>query len=229
MDISQYTRMATERYSGGIMKLYHHLSQKIVNRDILFNTSNTDGRVNSIMDEDTIIDMLITEFNDDIERQPPRSWCDLIYRERINDEEEIKYYINIKCSRGKTDNAMNKKAIIYSLTDIDVDDIKPNMNYNDMIRIIKNNIKETRNTQKEYYYLYIDKKDNSIILKSILDIQCLTSNPCNILQINWNKEKQLSHIFNDDDIAQSYNNIMKVIAKSLRTFTDSCSVFLEDF
>lgn len=124
---------------------------------------------------------------------------------------------------------MNKKAIIYSLTNIKEEDIKPSINYNKMKNIIDNNLNIERNKNKEYYYLYIDKKDSTIIIKSILDIQSKISNPSNIFQINWTKEKDVKHIFNDfNNICPSKNQIYDVIKTSLKKYLESFNDFINE-
>ena len=44
---------------------------------IAVSESHEDGRVNSIDDEDTIIDLLIEKYGDNVEKPPARCWWDL--------------------------------------------------------------------------------------------------------------------------------------------------------
>ena len=186
---------------------------------------NEDGRLNSVSDEKRIIAILINHFGSDrVISAKPRAWYDF---EFISQDHVHRFYINVKSSCGGVDNAFNKTAIVYSLTNLSPDVIPKNMNFNKLYSLIDKNICETRNTSHEYYYLYIDKKDKRVILKSILDIQNFVSNPCNILQINWNKEKS-SNKGNGSDLRVIKETIFNVIARSLQTFNANCSMFLQD-
>jgi hypothetical protein len=63
-------------------------------------------------------------------------------------------------------------------------------------------------------------------MKSMLDIQSYVSNPCNILQINWNNEKKKMDVVNDNNIDAAKSKVFDVISKSLKTQFESCSMWL---
>ena len=78
--------------------------------------NHEDGRVNSIDDEDTVIDLLIEKYGDNVEKPPARCWWDL---------KLFGYPINIKSSNFKSgDNFSSKLALLYALTDIPEEEIK---------------------------------------------------------------------------------------------------------
>lgn len=222
MDKTLYEQNASAVYIKGLMKMWHFLWEELQNNKVEFSKSNSDGRINSVMDEETIINLLIAEFPLNIERADDRCWHDMVFV-----WDNFRYYINIKCSTGQTDNALNKKAIVYSLSTLDPDAIAKSMNINKMVTYINDNPKETRSPSKEYYYLYVDKIDGSVILKSLLDIQHFVANSINILQINWKKEKRDAHQFNSMDINEARHNVLSVVTKSIKTYFDGCSILLE--
>ncbi len=144
-----------------------------------------DGRLASALKESAYLGLLKERLVEKdcrhvIEIAPPRFWYDIM----ING-----IAINLKLSSGGTDNAFNKVSIIYTITG-NINKNK-NINFNQFWKAIESYDKErAREPEKEYHYLVIDKQTGSVLLKSILDIQTYKSNPCNIMQINWNKELQ---------------------------------------
>ena len=78
---------------------------------ITVSENHEDGRVNSIDDEDTIIDLLIEKYGDNVEKPPARCWWDL---------KLFGYPINIKSSKfgSAADNFSSKAAILYALTNL---------------------------------------------------------------------------------------------------------------
>jgi hypothetical protein len=212
-----------EHYPKSIKDTYNFLFEYCKNNNIDFTKASDDGRINSALDENTIIKILKEEFPGKVEKPKSRAWYDFVFY-----GDNKRYFINIKCSTGGTDNAMNKKAVIYSLADVTIEDIPSCMTYNKMLEHIEKNLKRERDVEKEYYYLYFDKKDGTIIIKSLLDIQNLRSNPCNILQINWTEEKKQASTFNNEkDIESHKKRVLRVISKSLKQFHASCSQLLE--
>ena len=84
---------------------------------IAVSENHEDGRVNSIDDEDTIIDLLIEKYGNRVEKPPARCWWDL---------KLFGYPINIKSSKfgSAADNFSSKAAILYALTNIDEEDVR---------------------------------------------------------------------------------------------------------
>lgn len=220
MDKALYVQHIREHYPSEILEIYEFLVAQMEQNQVEFSQASDDGRLNSAVDENTIVDGLFQAFPDNIEKPKKRHWFDVSFKIKS------RLVFNIKVSTGKTDNAMNKKAVVYSLTGLEDNAIKNNMTYNDMASFVIDNLNEVRNPYKEYYYMYIDKLDGTIIIKSLLDIQNLVSNPCNILQINWAKEKKVAHVFNDANVHSAKKRIFDVIGKSLKQMVESCSQFL---
>jgi len=190
----------------------------------LLHNGSSDGRINSIYDENTIIKLLQDNYGDAFIHKPykTRHWYDLKIKS------SNKYWIpcNIKVSTGGTDNALCKKALVYSLSNLKEEAIPKYMSFNKMIELIEKNKNPERNLHKEYYYIYIDKKDGSIIVRSLCDIQNYVSNAQNWLQINWSKEKNL--ILDDcfEDIDSAYFKIRSTLGGSLKKLIDSSNKLL---
>jgi hypothetical protein len=185
-------------------------------------TGGGDGRVVSLEKETEIVDRILQNFEG--ESSPPRCWYDLLLR-----YQGYNIYFNVKISTGSTDNANQKKGIVHSLTHLDADHIKSNMCFNAMLKCIEENSLEERDYYKEYYIIYIDKKDGTVIVRSICDITHFQSNPCNYLQINWKKEKQITSIEQDRTIEDVKHIILGTIAESIKKLVENSVLWLERF
>ncbi|NBS71334.1 hypothetical protein EBT31_20855, partial [bacterium] len=136
--------------------------------------------------------------------------------------------LNIKVSSGGTDNALDKKAIVYSFSTLPEDKIPGAMCFNTMAQAIKHNPKLERDPWKEYYYLYVDKNDGTVLVRSMCDVQNYVSNPQNWLQIAWKREKALeTHV--NPDLAECYDRIRGTLADSLlKLFAGSHELLSEE-
>ncbi len=208
------------KYPVEILTIKKSLERAIRNKIISFSKTHIDGRINSTIDEDLVINYLQKEFPNNIFKAKSRCWYDFCYKSK-----DKFIPVNVKISTGGTDNAFNKTAIVYSLTDLE--DIPNNISFDKMHNLITDNLKNMRNknADKEYFYLYIDKLDDSVILKSLLDIQNYVSNPSNILQINWKCEKKEKYNTNRD-ISECKDKLFNVIGESLNKKFKSCSMWL---
>ena len=194
------------------------------------NTSR-DGRMNSVMDEDTIITML--QAQSDIGRyvtrpSSTRHWYDFRLESTNvdSDSENICIACNIKVSKGGTNNALSKKALVYTYSTLSDDEIPSNLSFNNMVELIESNMRESRNTNydKEYFYIYIDKVDKTVIVRSICDIQNYVSSAQNWLQINWDREKKIQDsdiLLQSEDIHDSYTRVRGVLRDSLEKIINS--------
>jgi len=189
-----------------------------------FHKKNKDGRINSIYDEKTVIRLLKKHYGESYIFKPisSRHWYDV----KISSSHNYWIPCNIKVSKGGTDNALCKKAIVYSLSTLEEDEIPKKMSFNKMIELIQKNKKNMRNCHKEYFYIYVDKKDGSILVRSICDIQNYVSNPQNWLQINWAKEKRVILPSDLENIDEVYNKIRSILGGSLKKLIDSSDKLL---
>ena len=182
-----------------------------------------DGRLTSAIKETEYLTLLKQNLVNNyplfsIEIPKERFWYDI----KIN-----QIPINLKITVGGTDNAFNKVAIIYTISGEETH--KKNMNYNQWFKLIQDAPKKTtRNKMTEYHYLVVHKDTGQILLKSILDIHTYKTNPCNILQINWNNEfKYIESFIPDSHFKQKIKELLRTIQNSLNQFISSMNEFCE--
>ena len=138
--------------------------------------SHEDGRVNSIDDEDTIIELLAEKFGDNIECPPPRCWWDV---------KVFGYPLNIKSSKfgNAADNFSSKAAILYALTDLPENEVTCTSWKSFQSKLKMNS---SQREQRDYYIIVLDKTTKRVYLQSLKSLQKLTSNGNNLpFQIKW--------------------------------------------
>ena len=144
---------------------------------IAVSEGHEDGRVNSIADEDTIIDLLIEEYgSENIIKPPPRCWWDV---------KIFGYYFNIKSSKygSAADNFSSKAAILYALTDLPEDKLNVSSWKKFQDALINHGGKENN---RDYYIFSLNKKNNEVHLTSLKSLSKLTANGNNLpFQIKW--------------------------------------------
>lgn len=137
--------------------------------------SHEDGRVNSINDEDTIIDILIQKYGEEnIKKPPARCWWDV---------KIFGHPINIKSSNFKSgDNFSSKLALLYALTDIPEDEIKANS-----WQIFQDKLKKHKGeNNRDYYIIVLSKIEGKVYLQSLKSLRKINSNGNNLpFQVNW--------------------------------------------
>lgn len=209
MSSSPIRTISTHAYPSVLKEASTFIKQRL--RYISLCTDSQDGRINSIKDEDTVLRCLNEKFR--IQKPKDRYWYDVA----IHDPETDKWIpINIKVSEGGCDNALNKKAIVFSYTTLEDKEIPGNLQFNKMIELIEDNMKDARNTSKEYYYMCVDKNEKDVTIRSLCDIQEFRSNPQNWLQIHWKKEKQIdAENIPMETPQESFHRVKSVIGDSL--------------
>ena len=165
--------------------------------------SHEDGRVNSIDDEDTIIDLLVEKFGDNIETPPPRCWWDV---------KVFGYPLNIKSSKfgNAADNFSSKAAILYALTDLPEEEVTCTS-----WKSFKNKLQMNSSQEKprDYYIIVLDKTTKKVYLQSLKSLQKLTSNGNNLpFQIKW---KDNTHPI-ESNYLQSYDFLIQCYKDSVR-------------
>ena len=177
---------------------------------------NGEHRVSSLKDEETVIAALREDekLKPHIIDDPLRGFGDMTV---LDYDMKTKYVVNIKTSIGSSDNCFSKIGFVYSLTDLEPDDLPKRMNYivmNNLINKYKADV-----PQKDYYFLCVDKNDSSNVLlrgaKSITNWK-VNINAQNILQINWKKEKQSKPTIRTWD--ESYEVLMGGVKKSINGY-----------
>lgn len=145
---------------------------------VTISENHEDGRVNSITDEDTVIDLLIEKYGiENVEKPPARCWWDV---------KLFGYYLNIKSSdfnKGASDNFSSKAAILYALTDLHEDKVNTT-SWKKFQESLKNHSGTENN--RDYYIIVVDKSTQNVYLQSLKSLQKLTPNGNNLpFQIKW--------------------------------------------
>ena len=168
--------------------------------------NHEDGRVNSIDDEDTVIDLLIEKYGDNIEKPPARCWWDV---------KVFGYPLNFKSSKfgSAADNFSSKAAILYALTNLPEDKVSVT-SWKKFQDALKNNAQEN---SRDYYIIVLDKSTNKVYLQSLKSLQKLTSNGNNLpFQIKWRDNIQpieRTYLQSYDFLVESYKeSVLKKIA-----------------
>lgn len=168
-----------------------------------FSNKNDDGRINSCIDEEEVIKLLLKKFGERIKKPKKRMWYDILALDYMYGWIPI----NIKTTTTKTsDNTGNLAMCVYAYTN-EILDIHMNKTYENgrMSAILFNKIKNKEyntNNKKDYYFIVLNKKDKKdIIVNSVKGLTKLTPNINNLpFQVCWNKNR----IF-------KYQNIQKKI------------------
>jgi hypothetical protein len=140
-------------------------------------TNHLDGRVNSVQDEETMIEFLESKYGEAVERPKPRDWWDV---------KLFGYPLQIKSSdfsKKASDNFSSKAAILYALTYLPENKVnvqkwgefeKALLNYTDV------------ENERDYYILIFDKESRKVYLNSLKSLNKLTPNGSNLpFQIKW--------------------------------------------
>jgi hypothetical protein len=154
-------------------------------------SENTEGRVNSKKDEDKIIAWLQKQpqFAGRIKEGVLRGFGDMI----VVDDQGVDHVVNIKTSVGSSDNAFSKLAFLWALTDLTIKDYQEKKIANKIsdTKFAELVIKHKKETDRDYWYLSLDKKDFShVMVRGVKQINHWGKNPTNNLQIVWSKEHE---------------------------------------
>jgi hypothetical protein len=161
-----------------------------------FSTQNEDGRINSCIDEDCIIKLLIEKFGSKIKKPKIRMWYDILAFDN--------FYgwlpINIKTTTGLTsDNTGNLAMCVYAYTDA-IMDIHRDTSYDNgkICDVLYNKLKDKKYnaiTKRDYYFIVLNKTDASdVIVNSVKGLSKLTPNSNNLpFQVCWNKNRVFTY------------------------------------
>lgn len=163
-----------------------------------FSKQTEDGRINSCLDEDEIIKLLIERFNNKIKKPKIRMWYDIL----VFDYTVGWIPVNIKTTTTSTsDNTGNLAMCVYSYTDeiLDINSDKDKSYENGkMSEILFKKLKDkkyNKNHKKDYYFIVLNKTDNNdIIINSVKGLKILTANINNLpFQVNWSKNRDFHY------------------------------------
>lgn len=151
---------------------------------------HSDGRVNSIQDEATIIKALQDKFGDENIVEPKaREWFDV----RI-----FGHPVQIKASaysKGASDNFSSKAAILYALTTLEESEVGVR-GWHDFEHAL---LKHSGENNRDYHIITMNKDTGSFHLTSLKRLNKLTSNGNNLpFQIKWRDNIQPVERNHDD-------------------------------
>jgi hypothetical protein len=161
-----------------------------------FSTQNEDGRINSCIDEDEVIKLLIKKFGEKIKKPKIRMWYDILAFDYMYGWIPI----NIKTTTTITsDNTGNLAMCVYAYTN-EILDIHSDKSYENgkMSDILFNKLKNKNyntNNKKDYYFIVLNKTNASdIIVNSVKGLTILTPNINNLpFQVCWDKNRTLKY------------------------------------
>ena len=185
-------------FRGCLFRLNHlplimyKIQKCLKSKAIQFSTQNEDGRINSSMDEDVVIKLLIEMFGNKIKKPKIRMWYDLLAYDYMYGWVPI----NIKTTTTITsDNTGNLAMCVYAYTN-EILDIHRNKSYENgkISEILFNKLKNKKyntNNKKDYYFVVLNKTDASdIIVNSVKGLTILTPNINNLpFQVCWDKNR----------------------------------------
>lgn len=170
-----------------------------------------DGRINSIINEDEVLKLIENKFNIDVPQA--RNWSDF-YISNIP--------VNIKITTTNTaDNASSKNGLYFALTG---EIYYGNGQWDNYLKLLKENLKDT---EKDYYFLIINKQDtNDIFINSLKNIFTLQPNGNNLpFQIKWCDNKKL----HQKSWAETKALLLGALGKSLELRADAFVSFQKYF
>ena len=167
------TQTKTMNFPSELIEAVEYLSGLVT-----INEDHEDGRVNSIADEETVIVLLEEKYGDNVERPKARDWFDVrLYGHPLN----IK---SSSFSKGASDNFSSKAAILYSLTNMEEDEVKKVRGWEDFESSLLKYANEENN--RDYYIISVNKDNSQVHLTSLKSLQKLTPNGNNLpFQIQW--------------------------------------------
>ena len=173
-----------------------------------------DGRTNSCLDENNIIDMLLNNKFFKIKIPNIRMWYDILIYDNIHGWIPV----NIKSTTTFTnDNAGNLAMCVHSYTNYKLDlfnETKYNNNFMSSLLIKKLKLKEyNRLYKKDYYFIVFNKTDpKDIIVNSILGLANIYPNINNLpFQVCWNKNREFIY----DRIDNKVNLFIECLQKPM--------------
>lgn len=160
------------------------IKNELIGTNLHLSSKFQDGRINSAVNENTIID-LISKFTE-IDKPRSRAWFDFSFTEN-----GIFYPVNIKITTTNTaDNLNCKLGIYYALTGL-IPDFPNEINWLHYFELLYENI--GLHKTNDYYFLVVNKEDNSdIIVNSLKGLSKIQPNGNNLpFQCKWDSNREV--------------------------------------
>lgn len=146
--------------------------------NIIASKRNRDGRVNSVDDEELIVQLLSEQYKENNVEAEQRSW----YDDRL-----FGHPLQIKSSdftKGASDNFNAKLALLYAFTDMTEEEIIKIRSWSKFEFSLATRRKDDNG--RDYYIIVMDKSTGKVHLNSLKKLAKLTSNGNNLpFQIKW--------------------------------------------
>lgn len=200
-------------------KIFKELTSYLKDCNIKFSNLSDDGRINSAIDESVIISLvenfvktnvLLVENNFECIVPKIRNWYDFALK---ND----KYFlpVNIKVTNLQSDNLNCKLGLFYALSGVLPEDVKISneIDWDTFLNLLNENL--NKKTDKDYYFLVFNKKDNSDIFStSLKSLSSLVPNGNNLpFQANWENNKVRVKRSHTEAVEFILNNLKESIYK----------------
>jgi len=171
-------------------EFFNFLISELKNNKMNYSNEFTDGRINSIKDEDTARDLIVHIYKRHpykhyiIDTSADRKRYDIAFI-NPNDCDDI-IPINIKVSKLGTDNISGKEGIFYALTGKNPDNFNTSA-WESFMKNIYDNLDIFIEPCKDYYFLVFNKKvEGDVYWTSLKCLTGLTQNPNNPpFQSDW--------------------------------------------
>ncbi|GAA8366596.1 hypothetical protein Hpkin12_13360 [Helicobacter pylori] len=162
-----------------------------------------DGRLNSSVNEEEILNTIKGHFS--IQLPKAREWWDFSF-----EENDIFYPVNIKTTTTKTaDNLNGKLGIYYALCGL-VPEFNNEIAWEKYFQKLHKDL--GTNTNRDYYFLIINKNDpKDIFINSLKGIQTLQPNNLPF-QCKWDNNREIVQ----RSFIESKNFILSALAKSVK-------------
>ncbi len=162
-----------------------------------------DGRLNSSVNEEEILNTIKHSFP--VQLPKAREWWDFSFKKN-----DIFYPVNIKTTTTKTaDNLNCKLGIYYALCGL-LPEFNNEIAWEKYFQKLHKNL--CKNTDRDYYFLIINKNDpKDIFINSLKGIQTLQPNNLPF-QCKWDNNRKIVQ----RDFDGSKNFILSVLAKSVK-------------
>jgi len=195
------------------------LKNVLQNTEWVLSTSTRDGRTNSCIDEDRIMEILIVSgLSNRMKIPKKRHWFDF----SIHDYRYGWLPVNIKSTTTLgADNTGNFAMCVHALTNVELDLDKMYKN-GEMSKLLITKIK-TRELnyihKKDYYFIIINKNTKQVTCNSFKGLKKLTANINNLpFQIKWSNNKRFK-----------YRHINKVLKKFINVIKKPTPSWREEF
>ncbi|MEJ8589385.1 restriction endonuclease [Helicobacter pylori] len=175
-----------------------------------------DGRLNSSINEEEILNTIKDYFP--IQLPKAREWWDFSFKKN-----DIFYLVNIKTTTTKTaDNLNGKLGIYYALCGL-VPEFNNEIAWEKYFQKLHKDL--GKNTDRDYYFLIINKNDpKDIFINSLKGIQTLQPNNLPF-QCKWDNNREIVQ----RDFDGSKNFILSALAKSVKLRANIYLTFKEVF